>query len=181
VSCDASAAHSSRGAGGQGSSAAGTTASTACWRRPQPATCAPQGPGVLSWTRISSRGNTASPSSVHQQRCDTACLRSCLRCCPRACAPAESKDVYGLDPIRMKELVLANTDINWVVSTQLGVGWWGAGGGAVVGRTGPDLGQLRPPQRSSALPCQAARALVAQPMMCCGVLCVLCCAGVLLL
>lgn len=28
---------------------------------------------------------------------------------------AESKDVYGLDPIRMKELVLANTDIIWVV------------------------------------------------------------------
>lgn len=37
-------------------------------------------------------------------------------CLLRCCVAAESTDVYGLNPIRMKELVLSNTDVNWVVS-----------------------------------------------------------------
>lgn len=50
----------------------------------------------------------AIPLSSHQFIRTAVCLPAYL--------PAESKDIYGLDPIRMKELVLSNTDINWVVS-----------------------------------------------------------------
>lgn len=42
--------------------------------------------------------------------------------------PVESNEVYALDPQRVKELVLSNTDVNWVVSVVLHLSHAGGGG-----------------------------------------------------
>lgn len=60
-----------------------------------------------------------------------ALLMYCLRTAVCACVYAESKEVFALDPIRMRELVLQGPDITWLVSRG------GRGGGqVVVGRDG---------------------------------------------
>jgi hypothetical protein len=59
-----------------------------------------------------------------------ALLMYCLRTAVCACVYAESKEVFALDPIRMRELVLQGPDITWLVSRG------GRGGGAGCGGQG---------------------------------------------